>query len=71
MEWLTFVYFPHAIRDDLLGDEDWQRVEWELLQNPAAGAVIQGTGGARKLRIRLPGRGKRGSHAARFRFHRT
>ena len=60
MKWLTFVYFANAIREDLLTDEDWQRVELELLRNPQAGAVIAGTGGARKLRVRLTGRGKRG-----------
>lgn len=60
MEWLTFVYFPNALRDDLLTDEDWQRVEWQLLQDPHSGAVIPGLAGARKLRVRLQGRGKRG-----------
>ena len=60
MEWLTFVYSSVATRDDLLTDEDWRRVEWQLLQNPRAGAVIPGLAGARKLRIRLQGRGKRG-----------
>ncbi|HEX5503643.1 MAG TPA: type II toxin-antitoxin system RelE/ParE family toxin [Thermomicrobiales bacterium] len=60
MRWLTFVYFAHALRDDLLTDEDWQRIEWQLIVNPHAGSVIAGTGGARKLRVRLAGRGKRG-----------
>ena len=31
-----------------------------LIQNPDAGAVIPGSGGVRKLRWALPGRGKRG-----------
>ena len=31
-----------------------------ILSNPQAGDVIQGTGGARKLRIQMEGRGKRG-----------
>ena len=31
-----------------------------LLERPDAGAVIPGTGGARKVRVRLPGRGKSG-----------
>ena len=31
-----------------------------LLENPQAGDVIQGTGGARKIRIQLSGRGKSG-----------
>ena len=33
--------------------EDW------LCQNPEAGAVIQGSGGCRKIRMGLRGRGKR------------
>ena len=31
-----------------------------LVERPDAGAVIPGTGGARKVRVRLPGRGKSG-----------
>lgn len=31
-----------------------------LLANPEAGATIGGTGGARKIRVALPGRGKSG-----------
>ena len=31
-----------------------------MLQNPQIGDVIEGTGGARKMRITLEGRGKRG-----------
>lgn len=58
--WLEFVYFPHAVRDDLLTDDDWQHVEQELLATPRMGDVIAGTGGARKLHVRLQGRGKRG-----------
>jgi hypothetical protein len=57
---LTFVYFAHAIRDDLLTDEDWQRIEWQLIANPQAGSTIAGTGGARKLRVRLAGPCRRG-----------
>lgn len=57
---LGFVWIPGAERDDLLTDDDWQRVEIELLANPQAGQVIRGLGGARTLRIRLAGRGKSG-----------
>jgi hypothetical protein len=31
-----------------------------LVEHPDQGAVIPGTGGARKVRVKLPGRGKRG-----------
>jgi hypothetical protein len=36
------------------------KLETLLCQNPEAGNVIQGTGGFRKIRMGLPGRGKRG-----------
>ena len=48
--------------DDLgLNDDYLRRLEWEILQNPKAGAVIPGTGKLRKLRFAFQGRGKSGS----------
>jgi hypothetical protein len=60
---LLFVYQPEFVRQTTgwLGDEDLRRIELELLANPQAGAVIPGTGGVRKLRVALPGQGKRGA----------
>jgi len=46
--------------DELLGEEEYRLLQVELVQNPRAGAVIPGTGGLRKLRWGLKGRGKRG-----------
>lgn len=43
-----------------LSASDLKALEEALLSNPQAGDVIQGTGGARKLRITLEGRGKSG-----------
>ena len=43
-----------------LNDDDLKVLESILLENPQEGDVIQGTGGARKLRIQLYGLGKRG-----------
>ena len=43
-----------------LGDSDLELLEQVLLKNPQVGDVIPGTGGARKMRIQLTGRGKRG-----------
>ncbi len=60
MRWLAFYWLPGTDRPDLLRDEDWQRVEWALSVNPQAGPIISGSGGARKLRIGLAGRGNRG-----------
>lgn len=43
-----------------LGDDSLIELETLLLRDPQLGDVIEGTGGARKMRIRLEGRGKRG-----------
>ena len=43
-----------------LGDRDLRIVEDALLRNPKLGDVIEGTGGARKIRFQLAGHGKRG-----------
>lgn len=43
-----------------LNDEDLEDLEKALLKNPHIGDVIQETGGARKMRIQLEGRGSRG-----------
>lgn len=43
-----------------LSTENLKELEEKLLKNPQIGDVIQGTGGARKMRIRLDGRGKSG-----------
>lgn len=43
-----------------LGDDAITILEDELLKDPYVGDVIQGTGGARKMRIQLNGHGKSG-----------
>jgi hypothetical protein len=43
-----------------LGDDELRELQEILLQNPKTGKVIQGTGGLRKIRIVVEGRGKRG-----------
>ena len=43
-----------------LDTESLKLLEEILLSNPRIGEVIQGTGGARKMRIQLEGRGKSG-----------
>lgn len=45
-----------------LTDEELKELEVLLCENPEAGDMIQGTGGLRKLRWALPGRGKSGSN---------
>ena len=41
-------------------DGQYQGLQSVLIENPQAGAVIQGGGGLRKIRWRLAGQGKRG-----------
>lgn len=43
-----------------LDDDDLQELESILLENPGAGDTISETGGAKKIRVALEGRGKRG-----------
>jgi hypothetical protein len=45
---------------DLLDDAEYGRFQAELLRVPGKGDVIPQSGGLRKIRMRLPGRGKRG-----------
>ena len=60
----TFVELPpfERARKDYLDDEAYRLLQCELMENPTAGAVIEGTGGLRKLRQTDPrrGKGKRG-----------
>lgn len=46
--------------DELLPDESYALLQFALSENPESGVVIQGGGGIRKVRWRLPGRGKSG-----------
>ena len=45
---------------DLVDDRDYGEFQRQLLLNPEQGDVMPGSGGLRKARLRLPGRGKRG-----------
>lgn len=59
-----FVELPafSRFRGDYLDDEGFRALQNPLMENPAAGDVIEGTGGLRKLRHADPrrGKGKRG-----------
>ena len=59
---MVFIELPIFIRcaNTLFSDEDLSEIQNTLLENPAAGDLIQGGRGLRKLRVPLPGRGKRG-----------
>jgi hypothetical protein len=45
----------------IISDEAFAAFQAELAQDPEKGPVIEGTGGLRKIRCRLDGRGKSGS----------
>ncbi len=47
-------------RDDLFDDEQFRMLEEHLVLHPAAGVLIPGGGGLRKIRWAGSGRGKRG-----------
>jgi len=45
---------------EYLSDDEYRALQHALLQDPEAGAVIPGSGGVRKMRWAVAGRGKRG-----------
>ena len=59
---LTFVETPLFTRlvTTYLSDEEYGKLQEALHDDPEAGEIIPGSGGVRKLRRALPGRGKRG-----------
>ena len=60
----AFVELPAfaRYRKEYIDDEAYRLLQLALMRNPTAGAVIEGTGGLRKLRQADPrrGKGKRG-----------
>ncbi|MCP4695382.1 MAG: transcriptional regulator [Gammaproteobacteria bacterium] len=43
-----------------LSDDEYAGLQGYLVLHPDMGSIVRGTGGIRKLRWKLPGRGKRG-----------
>lgn len=60
---LTFIEVPlfTELMIEWVDDEGLRCLQNELMANPEKGALIPHSGGLRKVRMRLPGRGKRGS----------
>lgn len=58
----TFVETPLFTKlvFDYLTENDYRALQTALGENPESGALIRGSGGVRKLRWAMPGRGKRG-----------
>jgi hypothetical protein len=59
MRFIETPVFTRAIVANL-DDEEYRLLQLALLQRPESGASIPKSGGLRKLRWLLPGRGKRG-----------
>ncbi len=70
---VTVVETPEFIRrvEKLLDDDEREALIGFLAANPTAGDLIPGTGGVRKLRWGLEGRGKRGGARIIHFFHST
>jgi mRNA-degrading endonuclease RelE of RelBE toxin-antitoxin system len=59
MRFIETPIFTKEVRD-LLDDDEYRALQLALILRPEQGAVIQGSGGLRKLRWGAKGRGKRG-----------
>jgi len=44
----------------LLSDDEYRKLQNEIIKTPATGKIITGSGGIRKVRCKLQGRGKSG-----------
>jgi hypothetical protein len=60
IQFISLHDFDRMAEELWLDDEDIRLIQQFLQETPGAGLVVQGTGGLRKVRISLPGRGKRG-----------
>lgn len=70
---MVFVEFPafSRARDSYLSEEEFRLLQQLLILNPAAGVLIQGTGGLRKIRFRdrKRRRGVRGGYRVIYYWH--
>ena len=54
---------------DYLNEEEYADLQWHLTLDPAAGDIIRGSGGVRKLRWSAKGKGKRGGVRIIYYWH--
>jgi hypothetical protein len=68
MRFVETPIFTRAITE-LIDDESYRAFQVALALRPEQGALIQGTGGLRKIRWVAPGRGKRGGVRIIYYWH--
>ena len=58
----AYIETPEFVRefDRIASQDEMIDLQRELIENPMKDPLVQGTGGARKIRMRVPGRGKSG-----------
>lgn len=58
---MVFIEAPpfERVRQNYLADDEYRLLQTALMVNPAAGDLIRGSGGIRKIRWATAGRGKR------------
>ena len=59
---LIFIEIPEFINkfDKIASPLEMMKLQDELIKNPEKGNLVKGTGGARKIRMKLYGKGKSG-----------
>ena len=59
---IIFIETPEFIKkiDSITSENEFREIQDELIANPLKGSIVKGTGGARKIRMKLKGRGKSG-----------
>ena len=65
---MIFIELPLFQKRLQFTDEELRALQNDLLKNPRRGDVIKGSGGLRKIRIPMPGRGKRGGGRVIYSF---
>ena len=68
---IIFIETPEFVKkvDLLANQEEFIQLQDELIDNPLKGKIIQGTGGARKVRMRIKGSGKSGGARVIYYFY--